>query len=355
LRHFSQDQTVVNPSNIEIIGPEAFRASQQITDLVFESGTKLREIGENAFFRCRELTSLIVPKSVEILGDGCFWWADGMATITFEAPSKLKTIGAFALAVTMLNSITIPASTEEIDGSAFHECPLESIQVAPGNRSFIVEGQMLLTLDGAKIVKYFGKERKIVVPIKVEVLGRSCFFESCHLESIVFENGSKLRRICHSALAFCGSLTNIEIPATVEVIEESAFNGCDALEHCSIAANAVLVSIEKEAFMNCHSLRSFDVPRRVKGIGQNCFQNCGAIHRLGFGSGESVKNLIGDLALDEWLEHLGLNDISSLFRIEVSEFSDSEGGGGGRGADLEFPGWTSVVDESSHLTLVRPI
>jgi hypothetical protein len=47
--------------------------------------------------------------------------------------------------------------------------------------------------------------------------------------------------------------------------------------------------------------------------------------------------------LDEALEHLGVTEISSLFRIEVEE----------DGSILAFSGWIPVADESSHLTFAR--
>jgi hypothetical protein len=53
-----------------------------------------------------------------------------MSSIRFEEPSKLKRIGGRAFSGCKLNSITIPASTEEIDGSAFIDCPKIDIRVA---------------------------------------------------------------------------------------------------------------------------------------------------------------------------------------------------------------------------------
>jgi hypothetical protein len=50
-----------------------------------------------------------------------------------------------------------------------------------------------------------------------------------------------------------------------------------------------------------------------------------------------------DLILDEALEHLGSNEISTLFRIEVENDC----------SDLSFPGWISVADERLYLTLAQ--
>jgi hypothetical protein len=52
---------------------------------------------------------------------------------------------------------------------------------------------------------------------------------------------------------------------------------------------------------------------------------------------------VRDITLDEALEHFGVIDICGLFRIEVEEAV----------SDLSFPGWISVADASSHLTLAR--
>jgi hypothetical protein len=51
--------------------------------------------------------------------------------------------------------------------------------------------------------------------------------------------------------------------------------------------------------------------------------------------------IVRDTTLDEALEHLGFTDISNLIRIEVEN----------DGSDLSFPGWVSLADESSQLTL----
>jgi hypothetical protein len=86
-----------------------------------------------------------------------------MIAITFEDCSKLKRIGERAFTGSHLCSITIPASIEEIDGSAFVGCPVWAIRIGRGNRKFIVEGNLLLRSDGTEIVRYFGRELKVKV------------------------------------------------------------------------------------------------------------------------------------------------------------------------------------------------
>jgi hypothetical protein len=204
---------------------------------------------------------------------------------------------------------------------------------------------MLLTGEGSEIVRYFGVGCEIVVAVNVRVLSKSCFEQCRNLESIVFDPESKLTRIGRSAIAGCELLTSVEIPASVEVIEASAFKGCQGLEYCSMDEKSVLVRIGMEAFAECDSIRSFDVPRYVEEIGQNCFRKCTSLSRLRFGSDDSLTKMIGFVRLDQVLENMGFKDISTVFRIEFNEAK----------VGLGFPGWVSVDDGSSNLTLLHDI
>jgi hypothetical protein len=266
-----------------------------------------------------------------------------MAKITFEEPSKLKGIREGVFARCPLTSITIPASVEDIDGSAFVHCPLLVIRVAAANKNFIVQGTMLTTADGTEVVRYFGREQEVIVPKTVEVLGKSCFQSCSHVEKVIFENGSKLRRIGSSALSDCAFVTRFVIPNSVVTIENAAFTKCDGLEQCLIDKDAVLVQIGEKAFAHCHALRSFYVPRSVAGIGKKCFKRCYYLRQLNFGSGGSLKRIVGEVTLNDALEIFGFSDTTALLKIKVNE----------HGGDLEFPGWISDGDGGSALVLVE--
>jgi hypothetical protein len=129
----------------------------------------------------------------------------------------------------------------------------------------------------------------------------------------------------------------------VTEIEGFAFKWCTGLEHCLINQNSNLIEIGEEAFAGCYCLRSFYFPKNVARIGANCFKECHSLFGLKFGSGDTVRRLVRDLTLDEAFDDLGIIEISSPFGIEVDDDF----------LDLSFPGWCSVTDESSQLTLVR--
>jgi hypothetical protein len=100
----------------------------------------------------------------------------------------------------------IPASTEEMDGSAFVCYPFEDIRVEEDSQHFAIKGRFLVRSDGTEIVRYFGFGGEIFMSMTVEELGKSCFESHNHLRRIVFESGSKLRLIGEYGLAGCLSI-----------------------------------------------------------------------------------------------------------------------------------------------------
>jgi hypothetical protein len=148
-------------------------------------------IPSDAFSSCPYIRAFTVPASVESgrvvssavrtdttglvesRGDRCFWHCYNLKTVTFAEISHLKRIGECAFVGCKMRSITIPASVEEIDGSAFVDCPMMEIRIAPGSRNFMIERNILCTADRTVIVRCFGREREVIVPADVEVLGKS--------------------------------------------------------------------------------------------------------------------------------------------------------------------------------------
>jgi hypothetical protein len=293
-----------------VIGNRAFQG-RYVQTVIFAGGSKLRVIGEGAFYQSYKLRAITVLSSVEVLGDRCFKSCGSLSKVTFEEPSRLRKIGERAFAFCKIGSITIPSSISEVDGSAFVGCPLDEIDIAAGNRRFIIDKNTLLTSDGTAIVRCFGFGGEIFVPSDVDVLQKSCFESLKHLTALIFENGSKLRKICRSALSGCDSLRSIVLPASVTEIEEFAFKGCTRLEECSIHKAALLTTIGEEAFAGCCCLRSFYVPKSVERIGEDCFKECPSLSRLRFGSCDRLKLIVRDRPLNEALEYLGFTDIWS--------------------------------------------
>ena len=103
------------------------------------------------------------------------------------------------------------------------------------------------TVKNGILIKYIGKEEKIVIPSSVTIIGNYAF-------------------------AFCSSLTDITIPDSVISIGEDAFYNCSSLR--SIIIPDSVTSIGENAFRYCSSLRSIKIPDSVTSIGENAFDGC---------------------------------------------------------------------------------
>ena len=96
---------------------EYFRC-KTFTSVVFAEGSKLKKIGNSAFFETK-ITSLTIPAKVEEIGSYAFYNCYNLEEVLFAEGSLLEKIGNGAFYGTKITSITIPALAEEIGNNAF--------------------------------------------------------------------------------------------------------------------------------------------------------------------------------------------------------------------------------------------
>jgi hypothetical protein len=128
-------------------------------------------------------------------------------------------------------------------------------------------------------------------------------------------------------------------------MNEAAFKGCTGFESCAVDENKSFLRIEKQVFADCRLLKSFYVLAGIGRIGEDSLRRYGSILVLTFASRESLKKIVGELMLDEALQHIGLSEISILFEIPINEL----------GVELDFAGLFLVDDENAHSKLIRDI
>jgi hypothetical protein len=118
-----------------------------------------------------------------------------------------------------LGSLLIPASVKIVHGSAFASSGILEITVEEGNANLAVCGHCLINLPAPSVVRHFNYQREIGLSSEVESLCTGRFSPS----SLIFEPGSRLRRIEASAFAQCEKLASISILASVESLGDKCF------------------------------------------------------------------------------------------------------------------------------------
>ncbi|MCL2062683.1 MAG: leucine-rich repeat domain-containing protein [Firmicutes bacterium] len=124
----SSNQNIFIPPSLKTV---IITGSNRIEDYAFEGCTGLEtieitdsvtEIGE-AFRDCTGLTSITIPNSVTYIGTRAFFGCTSLTNVIFESGSNLLEIGIAAFAnCTGLTSITIPHSVTSIESQVFRGC-----------------------------------------------------------------------------------------------------------------------------------------------------------------------------------------------------------------------------------------
>lgn len=246
--NLQDDKTLTIPASVTDIGPSAF-ANSNLTSITFKEGSKLKNIGRQAFDKCDEIKSLTLPDTVE-------------------------SIGYAAFAGTGLTEITIPAKAV-IDAEVFNGFYDEGVTItfAEGSQYQIKDG-VLYSSD--TLMNVLELEETVEIPEGIKYIGNNAFglylpgTESYRetLESVTFP--STLVSIGKNAFYGNKALTSIIIPASVTYIGDSAFKSCSGLTSVTFEGTG-LTEISDGMFAGCTSLVSIDIPEGVTKIGDEAF------------------------------------------------------------------------------------
>lgn len=107
------------PTNVVSIGDNAFWYCTSLTSIMIS--TNVASIGDYAFYNCTHLTSMTIPASVASIGNNGFAGCSLLANVTIL--NGVTNIGDYAFwRCTSLTSVTIPNSVILIPGYAFAYC-----------------------------------------------------------------------------------------------------------------------------------------------------------------------------------------------------------------------------------------
>lgn len=202
-------------SNDEI-GEDAFYNCSSLTSLILP--TRVIQIGDYAFQKCSNLISITLPAGVTEISPGAFWDCSGLTNLTL--PVGITKIGSGAFhGCRSLTSLTLPASITEIDTYAFQNCSGLMSLTIPAGVTYI-RGGVFECCSGLT---------SVTLPAGITEIGRGAFYGCSGLTSLTLPTG--VTEIGRNAFYGCSSLTSFEIPSSVKTIWNGAFAGCNNLTH----------------------------------------------------------------------------------------------------------------------------
>lgn len=243
-----------------------------IKAIVIENG--VTNIGNDAFYSCPSIESVIIPGSIKIIGDGVFFGYTKLASVIIQEGVENIDYAAF-YNCTGLKSITIPESMKIIGFQAFNNCSsLVSITIPEG-----VESIGYSAFSGCTSLK------SIIIPSKVKAIEDGLFYDCTRLESVTIPEGVKSIGI--NTFCGCRSLVSVTIPEGVESIGYSTFMDCSSLESVNIPGG--VKNIAFSTFYDCMSLESVTISEGVENIETNAFSGCISLESMTFPA--SIKNI----------------------------------------------------------------
>ena len=236
---------LIIPNDVVEIGGNAFSGTN-ITSLSLPHGLKV--LGGSVFADCKSLSgTLSLPESLESIGDSCFH-SCSMLSGNLVLPSKLKVIPwrCFSYCEGFTGDLVIPEGVTEIGGNAFWCC--KNLR----GRLSLPNGLKTLGGNAFESCNFQGE---LVIPNQIQVIPDKCF-SGCGFSSVVFAEGSELKKIASGLNGSCG-----------------AFSGCWRICEPIILPEG-LISIEYATFKGCRNIPAVVLPKSMVVIGNEAFDGC---------------------------------------------------------------------------------
>lgn len=231
-----------------------------IPSIVSHNGASyvVTSIGDQAFYLCHNLISVVIPETVTSIGDQAFSHATGLTSVNI--PNSVTHIGNFAFAYTYnLTSITIPDNVVSFGSEVFNMSGISDITIGNGITSIPI--RTFYTCVNLTTV---------TLGANVTSIDNFAFYWCDNLTSVTLPEG--LTSIGSYAFSDCERLSSIELPSTLSTIGTSAFYGCASLPSVSIPEG--ITRIESTTFKYCSSMVYVEIPESVTYIGTGAFAEC---------------------------------------------------------------------------------
>ena len=292
---FSQSnvKSVSLPNSVTEIGNNAFYRCYEMTSINLGQG--LVSIGDNAFEDCQKLTGVTLPNSVTTVGANAFECCSKLAFAKIGSGIKNIPNGMF-VNCTSLSSITIPNSVLSIGESAFSNCKgLKNVTIPENvttilpyafynctslekinyNATRVQDNQytsnMPYIFSGAYIYggnDYSGPTTKLAIGRNVEHIPAYMFSRCYGIKALTIPGNVK--SVGENAFFDCKYIETINLCNGIETIGESAFQGIAA---ASIVIPSSVKFIGQAAFAGCKKLTQF--PNSITNISEQVFREAG--------------------------------------------------------------------------------
>ena len=206
---------IIISEGITKIGASAF-CGQKTTSLTMPK--TLTEIGNGAFYKLPELTSVTFNSKLLTIGNNGFTYCGKLSTLIFQNDSVLSSIGEDCFYQCPIRDLSLPDSVLTIGDECFRDCGITSLKLSAN-----------LTTIGFRA--FLGNSFQFLeIPTTVTTLGDRSFDNNTALEEVQFL-GSKPPTMGDSSTVFdfSDNLKKVYIPKGSLSDYKSAFSNASAI------------------------------------------------------------------------------------------------------------------------------
>jgi len=200
----------------------------------FELSSELTRINDYQFMGF-SFNELVIPKSVTEIGEKAFYNCKELEKV--ELSKGLNTIGEYAFANSGVQNINLVSTISYIDQYAFSNSMLTNI----------------------------------TIPASIGYISPYTFEKCRHLQNVIIEEG--IYEICEGAFSGCSLLFSVTFPKSLNTLGYDAFSGCENLDAALLKETSVL-NIPDYAFCNCKNLRLISFNENLESIASTSFEGC---------------------------------------------------------------------------------
>jgi len=266
----------------EVVGIDnyAFSGSSGITSVYFSTPSNVATIGNNAFWGCESLSSIVIPSSVTSIGANAF---DGCIQLySASIPPTVVSIGNQSFQNTGLITSNMYSSVSSLGSSVFNMCTkLGSISYPNGTQPSIISA---IGTSVNRIV-YDANNVYYTIPAGTTSGGNIYVSSSPNVSgTIVIPATISFNAISYNvtgidagAFQECNQLTAITIPTSIVSIGDYAFSKCVNLTNLNfkfLVSASSGRSLGVQCFSYCTSLATAAIPTSFTIIGAYTFMNC---------------------------------------------------------------------------------
>lgn len=221
------------------------------------------------------ITDIILPEGVKTVSDYAFYGCEYIEEVNI--PKTVEYIGERAFAYTGIREVNIPESVSYIGQSAFDSDSVESISVDAESKNYSSKNGVLFDKNGKTLIQYPASSNREVyfIPPSVSVIGENAFVDSGNLLKVFIP--MTVTEIGNYAFMRCFYLNDLYVPDSVKIIGDGAFRNNESMK--SIRLPAQVESWGENVLSYCTSLESVVLPEGIETVGDDV-KGCYALKEI---------------------------------------------------------------------------